>query len=784
MRVSKGRNFLIKLVTLTLLVSVVPLLLLSLLFYQNTRSTMKAELQAANQASLSKSVQAMEIVIDQIGNSFMQFISDSTYRDYAQFPRGEYYEQLNGALNEEDMPGLQKYLVSKAKLSFNIDNLRMSSSFIDSVYMYDRSKQIMLTQSDLQYPIDRFYDKDWNLGLPEKSYAYPDIMDVRSAVKSNGSRKLVIPLVFRSSNEDNYIVFNLDAQLVYDNIFKRLDGKQSGSILVYSKEKKLMLYDHTDKLVNKDDVELQKSELLGRSEGAEELRLENSRQLATLENSPLLGWTFVSLTDLDILYTSINNLRGIMATIGILLFVATTLLVLLTSRNIYSPIHNLLHYVISNSSPSSVSPLPGQGQLGELRTIRNWLVEASEDRKSLQVRLKESLPAYREKFLHTLIKAGTHTMEEISEGISFLDIDLHLKNIMLLLIRVEEQKEKKIDVERRSMNMLRATDIIERQNVGAGERKMVLVELSEETFALLVHCLEDEFMDIFSLAERIQTGILDEVGLHCSIGIGTHCLEITDLKIAYEEAVEALSYRDMTGQGDIIYIEDIRPENGSSVHYPKDKEDSLLHYIKIGDQREATRVLNELIDQSIHIQGGKTQFRQMQQTLIRLLVGLMDTTGQYGFDLQKTIQAKHNLYSELLHKGDLDEIRTWFTSIVSAMSDLIGHEHREKTNRLAQEVIAMIEQDCGSSISLTMIAERLGLNPSYLSRSFKEKTGQTFLAYLTTVRIEKSKEMLVNSDLKVKDISERVGYVKVNYFIKLFKECTGTTPGEFRKMHR
>ncbi|WP_171631864.1 helix-turn-helix domain-containing protein [Paenibacillus plantarum] len=742
---------------------------------------MKAELQAANMASLSKSVQAMELVIDQIGISFMQFISDSTYRDYAKFPRGEYYERLNGALHADDMPGLQKYLMSKAKLSFNIDNLRMSSSFIDSVYMFDRSKNMMLTQNDLQYPIDRFYDRDWDLGLSEKSHAYPIIMDVRNAVKSNGTSKLVIPIVFRSSDEDNYIVFNLDAQLVYNNIFKRLGGKQSGSILVYTQGHKLMLYDHADKLAIEADENLQKSEQLGDSAGAVEIRLDNYRVMATFQNSSALGWTFVSLTDLDVLYTSINNLRSIMATIGTLLFVATTLLALLTSRNIYNPIRNLLYYVINHNN--SVPALPGQGQLGELRTIRNWLVEAYEDRKSLQVRLKESLPAYREKFLHTLIKTGTYTEEEISERIRFLDIDLGLENIMLLLIMVEEPKEQKIDVVRRSMNKLRAADMIERQHVGSGEMRMELVELSEETLALLVNCTEDEFTGIFTLAERIQSGILSEIGLHCSIGIGTYCRQITDLKIAYEEAVEALGYRDMTGQGDIIYIEDIRPDNGKSFHYPKDREDSLQHYIKTGDKREALRVLGELIDQSVQGQGGKPQFRQMQQSLIRLLVGLMDTAGQYGIDLQKSMQVKQNLYSELLHMGDLDGIRTWFTSIVSAMADSIGMEHREKTNRHVQEVMAMIERDCGDSMSLTLIAEKLGLNPSYLSRSFKEKTGQTFLVYLTAFRIEKSKEMLIHSDLKVKDICEQLGYVKVNYFIKLFKECTGTTPGEFRKMH-
>ncbi|GGD50868.1 helix-turn-helix domain-containing protein [Paenibacillus nasutitermitis] len=780
-RVSKGRNFLIKLVTHTLLVSVVPLLLLSFLFYQNTKSTMKAELQAANLASLNQSVHAMELVIDQIGNSFMQFISDSTYRDYAQFPRGEYYERLTGAFHAEDMPGLQKYLTSKAKLSFNIDNLRMSSNFIDSVYMFDHAKNMMLTQSDLQYPADRFYDKDWDLGLSEKSYTYPIIMDVRDAVKSNGTHKQVIPIVFRSSYEGNYVVFNLDAQLVYDNLVKKLDGKQSGSFSVYSKGSKLMLYDRADQLIVQADEELQKSRLFDGSTEAVEIRLDNYRLMATLSNSSILGWTFVNVTDLDVLYTSINNLRSIMVTIGTLLFVATALLAFLTSRDIYNPIRHLLHFVISNHSP--VSTTTGRNQLGELKTIRNGLVEAYEGRKSLQVRLKESLPAYREKFLHTLIKNGTYTKEEISERINFLDIDLELQDITLLLIMVEDPKGRQTGVEKYSMNKLRAADMIERQIIGSGEHRSVLVELNEEMFALLLNCREDEFADIFTIAEHVQTGIHSETGLRCSIGIGSYCREITDLMITYEEAVEALGYRDMTGQGDIVYIEDIRPENGKSSQYPKDKEDLLKHCIKIGDKSEALLVLDNLIDQSVQGQGGKTQFRQMQQSLMRLLVGLMDTAGQYGLDLQKTMRAKNNMYLELLQKGDLDGIRAWFASIVSMMIESIGEAHQEKTNRHVQEVLAMIEEDCGDTISLSLIAERLGLNPSYLSRSFKEKTGQTFLVYLTAARIEKSKVMLIQSDLKVKDICERVGYVKVNHFIKLFKERTGTTPGEFRKMY-
>ena len=74
------------------------------------------------------------------------------------------------------------------------------------------------------------------------------------------------------------------------------------------------------------------------------------------------------------------------------------------------------------------------------------------------------------------------------------------------------------------------------------------------------------------------------------------------------------------------------------------------------------------------------------------------------------------------------------------------------------------------------------MNPSYISRVFKKATGKNFVDYLTYRRIEKSKELLKSSDLKVKDIAEQVGYNNSYYFIKIFRENTGITPGEYKKL--
>ena len=68
-----------------------------------------------------------------------------------------------------------------------------------------------------------------------------------------------------------------------------------------------------------------------------------------------------------------------------------------------------------------------------------------------------------------------------------------------------------------------------------------------------------------------------------------------------------------------------------------------------------------------------------------------------------------------------------------------------------------------------------------MSRLFKEKVGQTFLEYLTHYRIEMAKDYLRNPNLRIYDIGQMVGYETPQYFSRVFKELTGTTPKGFRE---
>lgn len=91
-----------------------------------------------------------------------------------------------------------------------------------------------------------------------------------------------------------------------------------------------------------------------------------------------------------------------------------------------------------------------------------------------------------------------------------------------------------------------------------------------------------------------------------------------------------------------------------------------------------------------------------------------------------------------------------------------------------------IELHYMENISLNSIAEHFFINPSYLSQLFKKKTKDTFLNYLTDVRIEKSKKLLLETDLKVYEISDRVGYKDAKYFSKIFEKKTLIKPSDYK----
>ena len=118
--------------------------------------------------------------------------------------------------------------------------------------------------------------------------------------------------------------------------------------------------------------------------------------------------------------------------------------------------------------------------------------------------------------------------------------------------------------------------------------------------------------------------------------------------------------------------------------------------------------------------------------------------------------------------------------IFRAMSLGISREQKYLGN-VAEDIIGYIEAHCNEKITLRDLADRCFYTPSYFSRLFKGTYGMTITEYITKARIEKSVDLLKNTDLNVDEICHQSGFTDKTRFYKQFRDVVGITPAEFRK---
>jgi len=103
---------------------------------------------------------------------------------------------------------------------------------------------------------------------------------------------------------------------------------------------------------------------------------------------------------------------------------------------------------------------------------------------------------------------------------------------------------------------------------------------------------------------------------------------------------------------------------------------------------------------------------------------------------------------------------------------------------ILDEVLYYIQHNYQDNLKLESVAPLFGYNSSYIGKIIHKKLGINFNCYVDQIRIKESKKFLVQNELKVYEIAEKVGYKNVDYFHKKFKMYVGTTPLEYRKAHQ
>lgn len=114
-------------------------------------------------------------------------------------------------------------------------------------------------------------------------------------------------------------------------------------------------------------------------------------------------------------------------------------------------------------------------------------------------------------------------------------------------------------------------------------------------------------------------------------------------------------------------------------------------------------------------------------------------------------------------------------------------ENRIKSEPVLQEenpvrgIVRYMQEHLAEEISLSLMSEKFNLSAQYISQLFKSEIGVNFLAYLTNIRMEQAKKLLISTSLSIAEISEKSGYADYRVFTKVFKKAEGVTPSQYRR---
>ena len=213
--------------------------------------------------------------------------------------------------------------------------------------------------------------------------------------------------------------------------------------------------------------------------------------------------------------------------------------------------------------------------------------------------------------------------------------------------------------------------------------------------------------------------------------------------------------------------------------YPLRLEKLLVNAISERDETLAKELLNILLVNIYHY--SQEDLWAMKARILELVVLLSRSAIDGGADEDEVLKLNNTYFETVQSLGTLDEINVWLNGVLeNFLGYMLNFKGLKHTHTIA-EVKRYIKENYSQKLAVEDISSHVYLSKSYLSRIFKEETGDSLTTYINKIRIEKSKELLTDKALSLTDISDMAGFEEQSYFTKVFKSITGDTPAKYRQ---
>lgn len=277
------------------------------------------------------------------------------------------------------------------------------------------------------------------------------------------------------------------------------------------------------------------------------------------------------------------------------------------------------------------------------------------------------------------------------------------------------------------------------------------------------------------VAEEVRACIFQFAKVSVTIGTGEIVSSSKDVERSYYYSRKMLDMRFLFGNIGIL-TERVSLSFQSTNDLDAQNNSDMMDAMKWGHMEDVKRLLHQKWD---YLRNNPSE-EVVKSVAMEIFVDLYRLVKERGTSTEHLFDSPMKDYVAIMEAKTMEAL---FQFVEKRCLQVAQYLHRSKPPQASQTIEAvkkLVKEQFSQNISLKDIAEQIYMNPAYLGRLFKSSEGVSFNEYLMTVRMEQAKAYLRDTDKKVYEIAQEVGYHDIDWFYKKFKQYAGVSTSEFR----
>ena len=506
-------------------------------------------------------------------------------------------------------------------------------------------------------------------------------------------------------------------------------------------------------------------------QGKQKISINGHSYYASVKSSTATGFKYL------IAVSDPESGKGLQALriIGILLIGISALgglvLIFFLLKQNYAPVRSVMDEI--SISASNIGMKSGN----EWTAIRDTVFDVLRENTNISRRLDNQSQELKTHLLYEMLLGQSDVMSLSDDRLRECGIDFPGRSFAVALFYIEdyeklfeEDKESNDTVKFRTVSFILRNvveDMLQKEDVRGYVTNVNGILALLVSFSDYGQTAREQEKMLYDTIAEIKRFIEENLFIYFTVSLSNITYDITGIEYAYRQALTAMEYKFSMGAQLIITQKDVSVSVKNEYAYTEEKERMLINYIKTADFSGASALI-------------ETVFSERDMTLDMLKCLTYDMAGTIFRIIGEEKREQYKELSErLFHFETMEEFKE---TIFTVTRELCEQHQTQKGDILCAKVMKLVEENYNDpDLSVSRIADYLGIQYAYLSVAFKNYKGEGILDYISRTRVNISKELLRDPLLSIDEVGKRVGYATNTTFVRTFKKLEGVTPAKFRE---